>query len=224
MAQLRAAATQLLGLQLLHSERTRNHLGDVPGRRNPQPSRAVPRSTTSAAPWPTPTCSGTITLSAIFRPRACPDTSHTIVPTLHNFTYDVYFWGSNLQSAQALEFDVNQFFNNMGFTWGHECRTGGGNEWDIWDNANAKWVSTGIACNPSTNQWNHLTHPGPAHHRQQVAVSVDHVQRCDPRAEQDLSTVLGSGMVRNHRQLPADGNYKQSPYTVYVDKLNFTYQ
>jgi hypothetical protein len=43
-----------------------------------------------------------------------PDTSQTLIPTLHNFTYDVYFYGDNLSLSQALEFDVNQFFGNMG--------------------------------------------------------------------------------------------------------------
>jgi len=59
-----------------------------------------------------------------FSSQGLPDTSHALVPTLHNFTYDVYFWGSNLGASQALEFDVNQFFGGMGFTWGHECRIG----------------------------------------------------------------------------------------------------
>src|SRR5947209_9974768 len=42
--------------------------------------------------------------------QGLPDTSHTLVPTFHNFTYDIYFYGSNPGAAQALEFDVNQFF------------------------------------------------------------------------------------------------------------------
>ena len=88
-----------------------------------------------------------------FSSQGLPDTSHTLVPTLHNFTYDVYFWGSNQGASQALEFDVNQFFGGMGFTWGHECRIGPANEWDIWDNAGAKWVPTGIPCNPTNNTW-----------------------------------------------------------------------
>ena len=69
----------------------------------------------------------------------------------------MYFYGTNLGLSQALEFDINQFFDNLGFIWGHECRIAGGNEWDIWDDINQHWVPTGIACYPNSNSWNRLT-------------------------------------------------------------------
>lgn len=40
---------------------------------------------------------------------------------------------------------------NMGFVFGHECRVATGNEWDVWDNQNARWVPTGIPCYPNSN-------------------------------------------------------------------------
>jgi hypothetical protein len=156
--------------------------------------------------------------------QGLPDSSHTLLPTLHGFTYDVYFYGNNLGTSQALEFDVNQFFGGMGFTWGHECRLAGGYEWDVWDSANAKWVPTGIACNPANNSWNHL---------------VIHVQRTsDNRPLYQSITLNGQTHVLNWTfyhfsatgwygitvNVQLDGNYKQTPYTVYVDRLNFTYQ
>jgi hypothetical protein len=153
-----------------------------------------------------------------------PDSNHTLVPTLTTFTYDVYFWGNNLGASQALEFDLNQFFNGMGFTWGHECRVGGGNEWDVWDAANYHWRPTGIPCYPNNNSWNHL---------------VLQVQRTsDNKLLYKSITLNGQTHVLNwtYGHFPApgwygvtvnyqmDGNYKQSPYTVYVDQLNFTYE
>ncbi len=60
--------------------------------------------------------------------QSMPDTNHTLVPNLHNFTYDVYFYGGNLAAANALEFDVNQFFDNLAFIWGHERRIAAGHE------------------------------------------------------------------------------------------------
>ncbi len=156
--------------------------------------------------------------------QGLPDTGHTLVPTLTTFTYDVYFYGSNLAAAQALEFDVNQFFNNMGFTWGHECRVAGGNEWDIWDNANAKWVPTGVACNPLENQWNHLTLKVQRTSSNQLlyqSITLNGNTATLNKTSGNFSAPGWWGITVNYQM---DGNYKQTPYDVYVDQLNFTYQ
>ena len=78
------------------------------------------------------------------------------MPSLHTFTYDVYFFASDFSPSEAIEFDINQFFDDMGFIFGHECRIDGGNSWDVWDSQNAKWVPTGVPCFRN-NAWNHLT-------------------------------------------------------------------
>lgn len=159
-----------------------------------------------------------------FSSQGLPDSSHTIVPNLHDFTYEVYFFGSNLGASQALEFDLNQFFNNMGFTWGHECRVAGGNEWDIWDNAGGKWVSTGIPCNPIENGWNHLILQVSRTSSNQLlykSITFNGVTHVLNRTYSPFSAVGWYGVTVNYQM---DGNYKQSPYTVYVDKLNFTYE
>ena len=79
------------------------------------------------------------------------------MPSLHYFTYDVYFWIGNTSSSQALEFDINQFVNGKSYIWGHECRIDGGHEWDTWSNPGQHWVASGVPCNPKSNAWNHLT-------------------------------------------------------------------
>ena len=88
--------------------------------------------------------------------QGVPDPNHTLVPSLTHFTYDVYFFVKNIETSQALEFDINQFFQQKGFIWGHECRIAGGHEWDTWDNVNKHWVKTGVPCHPVSNAWNHL--------------------------------------------------------------------
>jgi len=152
------------------------------------------------------------------------DSNHTLVPTLHTFTYDVYFYGSNLSASQALEFDINQFFNNQGYTWGHECRIGGGNEWDVWNNVAETWVPTGIPCNPLENAWNHLTIVVQRTSSNQLnyqSITLNGVTHTLNWTYAPWSAPGWYGVVINYQQ---DGNYKQSPYTVYVDKLNFTYE
>jgi Putative Ig domain len=156
--------------------------------------------------------------------QGLPDANQTMVPSLHDFTYDVYFYGDNLGLAQALEFDINQFFGNMGFIFGHECRIASGNEWDVWDNQNARWTPTGISCNPNSNSWNHLT-------IQVQRTSNNDLVYQSITLNGDTHTLNwtfphGSspdwyGLTINYQM---DGNSHQDSYNVYLDNLTFTYQ
>jgi len=156
--------------------------------------------------------------------QGMPDTNHTLVPNYHNFTYDVYFYGSNIELSEALEFDINQFFDGMGFIWGQECRIANGHEWAIWDNVNQHWVSTGIACNPVDNSWNHLTI--------QVQRTSDNKLLYQSITLNGVTNTLNQyydhgsapgwwGIVLNYQM---DGNYKESAYSLYLDKLTFSYE
>ena len=157
--------------------------------------------------------------------QGVPDPNHTLVPSLQHFTYDVYFFGKNLEKSQALEFDINQFFNSMGFIWGHECRIAGGHEWDTWDNVNKHWVDTGFACKPVSNSWNHLVIQVSRNDSNQLvfeSITLNgnthtlNVTRPHGTAGKDWW-----GVTINWQY---DGNVNQDPYTVYLDELNFTYQ
>lgn len=151
------------------------------------------------------------------------DSNKTLVPSLRNFVYDVYFFGSNLPLSQALEFDVNQFFDGKSFIWGHKCRIAGGNEWDTWNNMRKTWIPSGIACNPKNNEWNHV---------------VIEVQRtADNRLFFQSITLNGDKSAINRYDNPTrgkgwygvtinyqqDGNRDQAAYSIWLDKLTFTY-
>ena len=156
--------------------------------------------------------------------QGMPDSGHTIVQTLHNFTYDVYFYSGNVSSSEALEFDINQFFNGMGFTWGHECRVEGAHQWDIWDNIHYKWVSTGIPCYPNQNAWNHLiieVARTSDNHLLYKSITLNGQTHTLNWTYAPFSAPGWWGITVNYQM---DGDYKQTPYTVYVDKLNFTYE
>ena len=156
--------------------------------------------------------------------QGLPDSNHTIVPTLHNFTYDVYFWGGNLELAQAVEFDINQFFDNLGFIWGHECRIAGGNEWDIWDNASKHWVPTGVSCYPVSNSWNHLTLQVERTSENQLLYKSITLNGKIANLNQYYSPGSAPGWYGVTVNYQQDGNSKQSPYSVYLDQLTFTYE
>ncbi|HEY3974139.1 MAG TPA: hypothetical protein VGM18_14120 [Candidatus Sulfotelmatobacter sp.] len=157
-----------------------------------------------------------------FSSQGMPDTNHTIVPNLHNFTYDVYFYVGNAGTSQALEFDINQFVNGYSYIWGHECRIAGGNEWDIWDDPSSTWHPTGVACNPISNSWNHLV-------LQVQRTSDDHLLFQSITLNGVTSTLnyyesptpsSWYGVTVNYQQ---DGNSAQNPYSVWLDNLNFSY-
>src|SRR5579871_117549 len=157
-----------------------------------------------------------------FSSQGLPDSGHTLVPSLHNFVYDVYFYGSNLNASQALEFDINQFTNGLSYIWGHECRVAGGNEWDIFDNQTGQWVATGIPCYPNSNDWNHLTI--------QVQRTADNKllyqsitlngQQYNLNAYYYPTSSSWFGVTINYQM---DGNSVQQPYNVYLDNLSFRY-
>jgi len=157
-----------------------------------------------------------------FSSQGLPDKSKTLVSTLHNFTYDVYFWVGNVNQSQALEFDINQFFGGKSYIWGHECRIEGGHQWDTWSNPRAHWVASGIPCNPVSNAWNHLT--------------INVQRTSDGRLLFHTITLNGNTATLNRYDTPTprpnwygvtinyqqDSDKNKTPYTVYLDKLTFT--
>jgi hypothetical protein len=97
--------------------------------------------------------------------------------------------------------------------------------WDVWDNKNKNWVSTGIKCNPIENSWNHVT------------IKVQRTSSNELLYQSiTLNGVTGTlnwtfphgtapsswyGITINYQM---DGNYKQQSYDVYLDELTFTYE
>ena len=159
-----------------------------------------------------------------FSSQGMPDFGHTMLAGLHNFTYDADFYLTNGKKTQAMEFDINWFMNTVGMTFGTECRVEGGNEWDIWDNAEARWVATGVACNPLENAWNHVT--------------INVQRQADNSLLYQSITLNGVTAVINKTGAPftvpsdwygitvnyqMDGDQHQTAVSSYVDNLNFTY-
>jgi hypothetical protein len=157
-----------------------------------------------------------------FSSQGLPDAGHSLAPSLHNFTYDVYFYANDLSVSQALEFDINQFVNGKSFIWGHECRVAGGNQWDIWDDQGMKWHPTGVGCYPKNNSWNHLT--------------IQVQRTSDDQLLFQSITLNGKTATLNYKEGPTstkwygvtinyqmDGDRSQQPYSIWLDKLAFTY-
>ena len=156
-----------------------------------------------------------------FSSQGLPDTNRTIVPNVHNFTYDVYFYANNIAVSQALEFDINQFFGGKSFIWGHECRISGGHQWDVWDNPAQHWHPTGIPCNP-VNGWNHLVIQVQRTSSNQLLFQSITLNGVTSNVNYTTNPTPSNwyGITVNYQQ---DGNYAQQAYSIWLDKFNFTY-
>jgi hypothetical protein len=158
-----------------------------------------------------------------FSSQGLPDFSKTLAPSLHNFTYDVYFWIGNASDSQGLEFDINQFVNGKSYIWGHECRVDGGHEWDTWNNGQQKWVPSGIPCNPKSNAWNHLTiqvQRTSDNHLLFKSITLNGYTGTLNRYDSPTPTNW-YGITVNYQ---IDSDYYKTPYSVYIDKFTFSAQ
>jgi hypothetical protein len=156
--------------------------------------------------------------------QGMPDDSQSLIPTIYNFTYNVDFYGDSLGAAQALEFDINQFFGDMGFIFGHECRVAAGNQWDIWDNSKGAWIPTGVPCKPNSGQWNHLTlkvQRTSDNHETYQSITLNGQTATLNWTFEKGSSPGWFGVTVNFQ---LDGDYKQDAYKVYLDNLTLTYQ
>ena len=112
-----------------------------------------------------------------FSTQGLPDVNKTLVPTFHHFIYDVYFFGSNVELAEAIEFDINHFTAGRGYIYGTECRIVSGHVWAIWDNPHNRWINTPIACHPKSNEWNHLVIEVERTTDNKLLYKIDHAER-----------------------------------------------
>jgi hypothetical protein len=150
------------------------------------------------------------------------DPNHNIVSQYHNFIYDAYFYGNNIGLSQALEFDINQFVGGKSYIWGTECRIAGGNQWDIWDNQGHKWQPTGVPCYPNNNAWNHVTvkvQRTSDGHLLFQSITLNG-KTANLNIYQWPTSTSWYGITVNYQQ---DGNYRQQAYSIWVDKMTFTY-
>jgi Bacterial Ig domain len=153
-----------------------------------------------------------------------PDTGHTLLPSLHNFTYDGYVYVTNFDITQVLEFDINMYMNGVGMIWGNQCNNLGGGEWDVWNNASAAWVSTGVACNLNNNAWNHVTIQVQRESDNTLlyqSITVNGVTSNINMTSAPFSVPSGWWGVTLNYQM--DGNFQQASNSTYMDNFNLTY-
>jgi len=143
------------------------------------------------------------------------------VNTATNFKYDMYFYLTNPAAAQSLEFDSNQANGLRRFIFGTQCNIRNGGVWDVWGNANGNWISTGIACSaPAAFVWHHLTWEFTRTATQVIFIgfTYDGVTHYVNRTY----TAAPSSVNELNVAFQMDGDFRQDPYSVWVDKVSLT--
>lgn len=147
------------------------------------------------------------------------------VNTAKNFKYDVYFYLTQPQNAQALEFDANQAIGNERFIFGTQCniKTGGTvGHFDVWGNANGNWISTGIPCSaPTAFVWHHLTweFSRTATTVTYIGFTYDGVTHYVNRTY----TARPSSVNELNVAFQMDGDSSMHAYSTWLDKVSLTY-
>jgi len=141
---------------------------------------------------------------------------------LNHFTLALDFYISNGDVAEALEFDVNQSLNGTRYTYGTECSVLDTKQWNTWNAPTMSWVPTGIPCPPfASNTWHHLEWQferlnGQVHY---ISVTVDGVTTPVNRFADPQPGYPYQGF---DVAFQIDGNYIQTPYSVWVDNWTLT--
>jgi hypothetical protein len=143
------------------------------------------------------------------------------VNTATNLRYDLDFYITAPQNAQALEFDNNQANGHMRWIFGTECSIGSGN-WDVWGNKAGNWIHTGVPCKmPTPFVWHHLTweFKRTASTLTYVAMTLDGVKHYinrtypgRPSGVNELNVAFQMDMKANH-----------APFKTWLDNVTLTY-
>jgi hypothetical protein len=158
-----------------------------------------------------------------FSTEGLPDTDHTLIPSLHNFTYDTDFYVTDAAVTQVLEFDVSMYLDSTGMFWGTQCNHLGGGEWDVLDNVTQQWASAGVSCDLLSG-WNHLTLQFQRESNNDLlyqSITLNGVTANINKTYAPFAVPSSwYGITVNYQM---DGNYNQSANTTYLDNLSLTY-
>ena len=142
--------------------------------------------------------------------------------TATHFVYDLYFYMKDPNFPEALEFDINQSMNGKRWTWGTECSYRDTGKWDIWNSETLKWETTDVPCpEVSANEWHHLVWTvervnGQAHY---ISVELDGKVTQVDKYYNPQEHFNGAGVSIAFQM---DGDYRQDPYSVWLDNVSLT--
>lgn len=154
-----------------------------------------------------------------------PDKQHTLLPTLHTFTYDTDVYSSDATVTQALEFDISQWIDGVtGMTFGTQCNHLGDGKWDVWDNSVKHWKPTPAPCMLVTG-WNHVTLQVQREaNNDTLYQSITMNGTTYPLNIEYPPTTAPAGWWGINLNFQMDSNAKGDQVRAYLDNFSFTYE
>lgn len=141
-----------------------------------------------------------------------------------HFVYDLYFYIKDAKAPQALEFDANQSISPYRYVMGTECSLRTSQQWSVWDGASKHWMPTGVPCTYiEPYKWHHLveeferTTDGKVRY---ISITLDGTKNYINKIWSPQ--YIGSGNDINVA-IQLDGNNVMTDYSLWADKITFTY-
>ncbi len=143
--------------------------------------------------------------------------------TATHLVYDLYFYITQPNNSEALEFDINQYVGGKAYIFGHQCSPKWSKDWDVWNPYNGSWVHTGISCPVfPAYKWNHVTIQVERTSDQKlhyVSITYNGVTHYVNK----YMTPKGSSWYGLSVDFQMDGDSAQHAYATWLDKVNLTY-
>jgi hypothetical protein len=140
-----------------------------------------------------------------------------------HFVYDLYFYVTNPEYAQALEFDLNHTTGGFRYIMGVQCNMRDTGVWEVWDGVGQTWRTLSLACTPpAANQWHHLTEEfshDAAGNLTFVAITMDGAKYWVNRTYGSLPNTAND----LNAAFQMDGDYAQHAYSVWLDQVTLYY-
>lgn len=137
-------------------------------------------------------------------------------------TYSMDFYITDGKLPEALEFDVNQSFGGVRYTWGTECSYKDSKKWDVWDPSTLVWVATKVPCKPLSSQaWHHLEWKFERVNDQVHYISITLDGKTTP-VDMYFDPQQGWNQEDLDIAFQMDGDFRQDPYSVWLDNVTLT--
>ena len=154
--------------------------------------------------------------NALFWKQLTPNDNAT------HFVFDWWVYIDRPDLAQSLEFDLNQTVNKTKYIFGSQCNFKDTGKWDIWDALTNKWIPSTLPCVMfEAHTWNHFTWNlerinGKVHY---ISLVINNVTYPIEMSEYPKSNVDAREL---NAAVQLDGNWRQDPYSIWVDEISIT--